>query len=469
MSSLALPAPSGSIAPAKDGPQRLAISNAQILTQPTARQVPRSTAIKLLSPVEAGSGESSPDGQLPLSTWQSSGLELNELPRSPEGAVALMIPDLIAPVLPDAPSPRPGSSLESALPAANQQTPMRLGGLQTPLPRALALEAPANAGASSLELTEGGVNGKRAGLAPTVWPDSPEGILLISPGKSRPGALATVATSISCQTLPVALDSMAELTVGFSPADEHLPLAEKNAAPSTNLRKLTGRLDMPEEKEILNAPHQLVSVGESRLGISVAKVATIMTFNPPNRAKAIFTEESTPVIFGSVEPSSVNDLPGPALIPLPALRAAMASVVTAIEAIERAVSIEPKALNLQFAIGTERLDLRVELRNGSVHTTFRTNSTELRSALALEWQAVIPSGVGREVAMAPPVFIDSLSSGGQAGFGSLHQGSSHHRDHPASAPTPNAPSRDPADSRLMESAARPSPEPQPQSLLNAFA
>ena len=49
-------------------------------------------------------------------------------------------------------------------------------------------------------------------------------------------------------------------------------------------------------------------------------------------------------------------------------------------------------------MGDESLALRVELRDGTVHTTFRAQSAELRSALAQEW----PSKPLRIIVPFPP-------------------------------------------------------------------
>jgi hypothetical protein len=60
------------------------------------------------------------------------------------------------------------------------------------------------------------------------------------------------------------------------------------------------------------------------------------------------------------------------------------------------------AVNLKFSVAGESLSVRVALQGGQVHTQFRTDSGELRTALAHEWQSVSsPSGSSR---FADPVF-----------------------------------------------------------------
>jgi hypothetical protein len=58
----------------------------------------------------------------------------------------------------------------------------------------------------------------------------------------------------------------------------------------------------------------------------------------------------------------------------------------------------------------------VELREGAVHTTFRTDSTELRSALAHEWQSVSGQASDRPVKMADPVFAGSHGGSSSSSF-----------------------------------------------------
>jgi len=85
-------------------------------------------------------------------------------------------------------------------------------------------------------------------------------------------------------------------------------------------------------------------------------------------------------------------------------------VEAAMSAADRLASSEQKAVNLQFSVGNTDLSVRVELRDGALHATFRTDSTELRSALAHEWQSVSSSTAERPVRLADPVFTSANSS-----------------------------------------------------------
>ncbi len=85
-------------------------------------------------------------------------------------------------------------------------------------------------------------------------------------------------------------------------------------------------------------------------------------------------------------------------------------VEAAMSAADRLASGEQKSVNLQFSVGNADLSVRVELRDGALHATFRTDSTELRSALAHEWQSVSSSSTERSVRLADPVFTSANSS-----------------------------------------------------------
>lgn len=92
-------------------------------------------------------------------------------------------------------------------------------------------------------------------------------------------------------------------------------------------------------------------------------------------------------------------------------------------------SIERNSVEVGFNFGeNDRLSVRVEYRQGVVHTTFRTDSPEVRDALAREWQAQIVTPDRQPYRVAEPVFnLSTSSSGGQHGSSSAGDGSSHQR------------------------------------------
>jgi hypothetical protein len=79
-------------------------------------------------------------------------------------------------------------------------------------------------------------------------------------------------------------------------------------------------------------------------------------------------------------------------------------------AVERFSTGDRHAVQLQFSVGGADLAVRVEMRGDEVHTTFRTDSPELRSALAHEWQATTSDTADLSVRIATPVFSSNDSA-----------------------------------------------------------
>jgi hypothetical protein len=69
------------------------------------------------------------------------------------------------------------------------------------------------------------------------------------------------------------------------------------------------------------------------------------------------------------------------------------------------------AVNLQFSVGNHDLSLRVELKNGTVQATFATDSAQLRSDLANEWQSSASGNSQSSLNLAQPHFT---SAGGDS-------------------------------------------------------
>lgn len=116
------------------------------------------------------------------------------------------------------------------------------------------------------------------------------------------------------------------------------------------------------------------------------------------------------------------------------LALALDGVSSAHEAVEvvlrtadRLSSLVHKSVRLEFAVGGEKLDVRVELRANEVLTTFHTESAELRTALASEWQGVTASaGQGeRTLRILPAQFGSSEQNAANSFSGDA---SSRHRE-----------------------------------------
>ena len=115
---------------------------------------------------------------------------------------------------------------------------------------------------------------------------------------------------------------------------------------------------------------------------------------------------------------------------------AQRAVEAVLTAAERSQSAGQHSVNLQFSLSGVDLAVRVQLRSGAVHATFRTDSPELRSALAEEWHSVSAQSAGAPLRMVAPVFTskEAMSSGHfQGGGGSPGRETGGRR--PAAAPS----------------------------------
>ncbi|MBC7366684.1 MAG: hypothetical protein H7343_07705 [Undibacterium sp.] len=108
--------------------------------------------------------------------------------------------------------------------------------------------------------------------------------------------------------------------------------------------------------------------------------------------------------------------------------AAHRAVDAVLASTERLTSVTSSFINLKFSVGGADLDVRVEVRGGAVHATFRTDSPELRTALAQEWQSTNSLPADHSLRLAAPVFAAGDRSGAEAGAAFSGEQSSQARD-----------------------------------------
>ncbi len=105
---------------------------------------------------------------------------------------------------------------------------------------------------------------------------------------------------------------------------------------------------------------------------------------------------------------------------------AVATVTSLAEAQFSASMHRAGSVQLRLKFGGDDLTVRVELREGVVHTDFRTDSPALREALAKEWQAVAAAAPGHLQRFLDPVFSPASSSNSPADAGAQHQSAHRH-------------------------------------------
>lgn len=235
---------------------------------------------------------------------------------------------------------------------------------------------------------------------------------------------STVAVGTAGDPLP-AEDEAALLTSN--------PAQEKLAALPRFLDGYAKTSDTPDQKYFLGSDPKVVTVGSTSVGISVAKVNATMPAAAPVRPKSVSISESATAFSFSTATAGTATLTAEAPIPVATVRETLAAVITAVETLERNADIQQKKVDLQFHVGNEKLGLRVELRDGTVHTTFRTESSEMTSALAREWHNVMQPLAGREMRVADPVFSSSANAGGESASGSPGHGGFQHHESKASS------------------------------------
>jgi hypothetical protein len=303
-------------------------------------------------------------------------------------------------------------------------------------------------------------------------PTASTGVGTVPADLSADPTVRSVATMQS--VLPAATGQGAPLIAADQSVRQPLPVGntlvtEKIAAAPTLSPETFPVADLSDKKDFLNTGYTAVTMPAASVGISVAHMAGVMPAVLPNRSKSVATTEPVAVGAVSIETRPVLSFAPEAPAPTATLRETMAAVVTAIAALDRHEGLGQKMLDLQFHVGDERLALRVELKDGTVHTTFHTESAEMRSALTQEWQAVVPSAVGREIRLAEPVFNSSPTGGDQSAFSSLGQGAPHQRGQAAPEPVASALMPDFSDPVVVESISAATATPGSTPLLQAFA
>lgn len=196
-------------------------------------------------------------------------------------------------------------------------------------------------------------------------------------------------------------------------------LAEKFAGRAEQLPEAPAGIDGRALRKLFTVDTQKVGGGYGSVGINAAKAETLMP--------ALTT--STPSPSGATEPVSFSAAPVnfESLVNSDASNAALVSgarraVESAVAMSERFSSTDRSSVNLHFSVSGVDLAVRVEMRADGVHTTFRTDSPELRAALAHEWQTVAAQTPDRPVRLAEPTFSSSSAGNGtQPDANSAHQ------------------------------------------------
>lgn len=161
-------------------------------------------------------------------------------------------------------------------------------------------------------------------------------------------------------------------------------------------------------KNFLDIEESGVTSRRETLGINVAKGEPDM--NHPHAPRQLSDLLPKQVAAPDGMTSAHFDAQTPSLVQSGATGGLHQAVHAALEAGEKLKSGGQRSVDLEFSIGGDDLSVRVELHEGRVRATFRTDSAELRGALAQEWQVLQAAGVDRAKRFVDPVFVANSSS-----------------------------------------------------------
>jgi hypothetical protein len=157
------------------------------------------------------------------------------------------------------------------------------------------------------------------------------------------------------------------------------------------------------------------------------------------RASGLEVSASTPVLSAFSSTPTIAPATRATAEPVsPSVSHAAAAVEATLDAVEHMRDAAHSSVELKLSFSDDaHLAVRVELRNGEVQTTFRTDSTELRQALTNEWHQQAPTVTAfssdHPVRIADPVFAPGSGSLESAGTSTGGQANSHQPSGPAPA------------------------------------
>lgn len=195
------------------------------------------------------------------------------------------------------------------------------------------------------------------------------------------------------------------------------------------------------EKQFLSPQKEQVSAASAPAGISGAEKADAMPqlANNPRRFTSSSMPEPVPVRSALVEFLPAAPASAPAQAPAAQVAAPESVAHRAVEAVmalvdsQRAQPAQGGLVNLSFKIGHDDLTVRVQLRDGVLQAQFRTDSPELRAALATEWRTADPAAAVGNLRVAEPEFVPASASTGSFAQNGFAQGQSHSQQQQAQA------------------------------------
>lgn len=169
------------------------------------------------------------------------------------------------------------------------------------------------------------------------------------------------------------------------------------------------------DKSFLETGNKRVASSRKQVGTDVAKTeADMFTRYLPTPASHAASDHAASGVVGLDRAHEVS--PNHDLVPVAPVSTAHQAVEVVLKTVEQASTHEQKSVNLRFAVGDVDLSVRVELHANQVHTTFRTDSPELRAALSREWEAMSNTNPGERTLKLVPAFVTSSEQSAMNSF-----------------------------------------------------
>lgn len=248
---------------------------------------------------------------------------------------------------------------------------------------------------------------------------------------ARPGAQTDDSLEVCAELeLPGQAVVRVETTISVPAAESHrsgvadhpVIFAGRNGAEKSAVKSSGSIL----ERKFVFAGDKQVSTASPDAGITVAKTDGTMPVLPTEEIRNPRNPETNSVLPVRADFQVVQS-PTERITVAPTEPAgqnfaerAVATVTGLAEAQFSASMQKAGSVQLRLKFGGEDLNVRVELREGIVHTDFRTDSPGLREALAREWQAVAAAAPGHLQRFLDPVFSPASPSS------ATDQGAQHH-------------------------------------------
>lgn len=166
---------------------------------------------------------------------------------------------------------------------------------------------------------------------------------------------------------------------------------------------------MAVDKNFLSVDSKIVTESDDDVGTDVAFTAPSMTSSAPTSPSTAFVPPVSGMKDGVVDASALARFDAKAEVPEQVERLAHRAVEAVAATVERGAAQPAHSVNLKFSVQGADLLVRVALRAEEIQVTFRTDSSDLRTALAHEWQMVRSRDPEGALQSITPVFTASDS------------------------------------------------------------